>query len=92
MAPVDPEGYGALYERLEELRRSADQDVVVRRLLNAGLRIVTLDMGHVHHLHPGESFPSELHLIFRDHTGMRWVVDRSGRMSTSGRTEWMIVP
>lgn len=95
MAPIvrqEPDWVADALLRLETLQRTPDQDVVIRRLLNAGLKVITLDMARVRRLYAGESFTRETYLIFRDQTGMRWVVDRSGRMSTSGRTEWVVVP
>lgn len=85
--------YRAILERLETLGRSPEQDMVIRRLLESGMDIQTLDVAITKRVSAGEQFrPNERHLILRDRREMRWVIDRGGKMSVSGRTSWEIQP
>lgn len=84
---------GAILERLETLSRSPEQDMVVRRLLQGGMVITTLDVAKTRRVYAGEAFRNGMsYLIFRDQREMRWVIDRAGFMSVSGRTDWEIQP
>lgn len=69
----------AMYDRLRSLSRSPEQDLVVSRLIEAGLEMKTLDT----------ATPSKV-LIFRDRCDQRWIVRRNGAMEISGRTNWAI--
>lgn len=82
-----------IYSRLEGLSRSQEQDMAVRRLLNGGMVLTTLDTARVVRTSIGESFrKGETHLMFRDRADMRWVIARNGQISVSGRTSWEIIP
>lgn len=81
-----------IIERLQQLRRSPEQDYVINRLWQAGFEITTLDVASSKGVtdHSARHFRDVL--IFRDRIDQRWVVTRMGEVRIAGRTEWEIHP